>query len=78
MYLYSFKINRLFVGKWVLVIGVGNLGCDCVVEVSWVVEFMAISLCCFIYIIFKFFMGKFIDMYNVLLQCILGFFWVFI
>lgn len=70
---HSFKTNRPFAGKRVLVIGAGNSGCDCAVEASRVAESTAISLRRPTYIIPKFLMGKPTDTYNALLQRIPGF-----
>lgn len=44
LYVYVYKISVLFKDECVLVIGCGNFGCDCVVEISWVVKYMGISI----------------------------------
>ncbi len=61
---HSYKFNKPFEGKKVLVIGIGNSGCDCAVECSRVADFVAISARSAQYIIPKFFMGKPSDHYN--------------
>jgi hypothetical protein len=61
---HQYKSNAPFAGKRVLVIGVGNSGCDCAVEISRVAEFTAISMRRPTYIIPKFFLGKPTDTYN--------------
>ncbi|MCB0553124.1 MAG: NAD(P)-binding domain-containing protein [Phaeodactylibacter sp.] len=61
---HTYKSNQPFSGKRVLVIGVGNSGCDCAVEVSRVAEFTAISMRRPTYIIPKFFLGKPTDTFN--------------
>lgn len=38
IYIYDYKDFKDFVGKKVLVVGVGNLVCDVVCEISWYVE----------------------------------------
>lgn len=65
-YLHShdYKHNRSFVGQRVLVIGSGNSGCDCAVEISRVASQTDISIRSPRYIIPKFFLGRPIDTYN--------------
>lgn len=65
-YLHShqFKNNRPFQHERVLVIGAGNSGCDCAVEISRVAQFTAISVRSPQYIIPKFFLGKPTDTFN--------------
>ncbi len=61
---HSYKTNRPFEGQRVLVLGAGNSGCDCAVEISRVAQFTAISLRSPQYIVPKFFMGKPADTFN--------------
>ena len=65
-YLHShqFKNNQPFQNERVLVIGAGNSGCDCAVEISRVARFTAISVRSPQYIIPKFFLGKPTDTFN--------------
>jgi cation diffusion facilitator CzcD-associated flavoprotein CzcO len=65
-YLHShdYKNNRGFAGERVLVIGSGNSGCDCAVEISRVAARTDISVRRPHYIIPKFFLGKPVDTYN--------------
>ena len=65
-YLHShdYKNNRGFEGKKVLVVGAGNSGCDCAVEISRVAKHVAISLRSPQYIVPKFFLGKPTDTFN--------------
>lgn len=65
---HDYKTNAPYKGKRVLVIGAGNSGCDCAVEISRVAERTDISLRRPTYIIPKFLMGKPTDTYNALLQ----------
>lgn len=58
LHAHSFKNNRGFEDQRVLVIGAGNSGCDCAVEVSRVAAFTAISMRRPYYIIPKFIMGR--------------------
>ena len=61
---HSFKNNEPFRRKRVLIIGAGNSGCDCAVEISRVAAHVAISMRRPYYIIPKFFMGKPTDTFN--------------
>ncbi len=69
-YLHShdYKHNRSFAGERVLVVGSGNSGCDCAVEISRVAQRVAISIRRPHYIIPKFFLGKPADTFNKGLQ----------
>lgn len=58
MHSHDFKNNNGFEGKRVLVIGAGNSGCDCAVEISRVADHVAMSLRTAQYIVPKFFLGK--------------------
>ena len=55
---HQYKNNENYIGKRVLVIGAGNSGCDCAVEISRVADYVAISMRRPYYIIPKFLMGK--------------------
>ena len=55
---HSFKTNRGFEGKRILVVGAGNSGCDCAVETSRVAARVDISVRTPQYIVPKFFLGK--------------------
>ena len=70
---HAYKTNQGYEGKRVLVIGAGNSGCDCAVEISRVADYVAISLRRPYYIIPKFLMGKPTDTYNELLTKLPGF-----
>lgn len=61
---HSYKTNDAFRGKRVLIIGAGNSGCDCAVEISRVAQLVAVSMRRPYYIIPKFFMGKPTDTFN--------------
>ena len=61
---HLYKTNKPFSGKKVLVVGAGNSGCDCAVEISRVAEYTAISVRNPQYIIPKFFLGKPTDTFN--------------
>ncbi|MCB0581413.1 MAG: NAD(P)-binding domain-containing protein, partial [Phaeodactylibacter sp.] len=67
LHAHNYKTNVPFAGKRVLVVGAGNSGCDCAVEVSRVARHTAISMRRPYYIIPKFMMGKPTDTYNKLL-----------
>ena len=58
---HEFKTNAPFENQRVLVVGAGNSGCDCAVEISRVAEQVDISIRTPQYILPKFFMGKPID-----------------
>jgi hypothetical protein len=64
---HSYKTNTPFKGQRVLVIGAGNSGCDCAVEISRVAEKTAISMRRPYYIIPKFLMGRPTDTFNKIL-----------
>ncbi|MDV7398422.1 NAD(P)-binding domain-containing protein, partial [Arthrospira platensis SPKY1] len=64
LHAHQYKTNAPFAGKRVLVIGVGNSGCDCAVEISRVADFTAISMRRPTYIIPKFFLGRPTDTFN--------------
>jgi cation diffusion facilitator CzcD-associated flavoprotein CzcO len=74
-YLHShdYKHNRSFAGERVLVIGSGNSGSDCAVEISRVAKRADISIRRPHYIIPKFFLGKPADTFNKGLQYLPGF-----
>jgi hypothetical protein len=61
---HLYKTNKPFTEKRVLVVGAGNSGCDCAVEISRVAEYTAISVTNPQYIIPKFFLGKPTDTFN--------------
>jgi len=61
---HSYKNNKGFENKRVLVVGVGNSGCDCSVETSRVADFVALSARSPQYIIPKFMFGKPSDTFN--------------
>ena len=65
LHAHSYKNSRGFEGEKVLVVGAGNSGCDCAVEISRVAEKTCISMRSPQYIIPKFFMGKPTDEFNV-------------
>lgn len=64
LHTHDYKNNRSFEDERVLVIGAGNSGCDCAVEVSRVARQASISLRSSQYIIPKFFLGKPADTFN--------------
>ena len=64
---HSYKTNTPFTNKKVLVIGAGNSGCDCAVEISRVAESVSISMRRPYYIIPKFMMGRPTDTFNAIL-----------
>jgi hypothetical protein len=61
---HFYKSSKPFTEKKVLVVGAGNSGCDCAVEISRVAAFTAISIRSPQYIIPKFFLGKPTDTFN--------------
>jgi len=61
---HNYKTNKPFADKRVLIVGSGNSGCDCAVEISRVAEKVAISMRRPHYIIPKFFLGKPTDTFN--------------
>ena len=67
---HSYKTNQPFAGKNILVIGAGNSGCDCAVEISRVAKRVAISIRSPQYIIPKFMLGKPTDTFNATMQWI--------
>lgn len=66
LHAHAYKHNRdeRFIDKRVLVIGAGNSGCDCSVEISRVARFVGISLRKGQYIVPKFFLGRPTDTFN--------------
>ncbi len=64
LHAHDYKNNRGFEGKKVLVVGAGNSGCDCAVEISRVAEHVSISMRSPQYIVPKFFLGKPTDTFN--------------
>ncbi len=73
LHAHEYKTNRPFQDKKVLVIGSGNSGCDCAVEISRVAEQVDISMRRPHYIIPKFFLGQPTDTFNKGLQWLPGF-----
>jgi len=61
---HEFKNNQGFEGERVLVIGGGNSGCDCAVEISRVAQKVDISIRTPQHIIPKFFLGRPSDTFN--------------
>ncbi|PPK87214.1 cation diffusion facilitator CzcD-associated flavoprotein CzcO [Neolewinella xylanilytica] len=61
---HAYKHNRSFAGERVLVIGGGNSGCDCAVEISRVAARTDISIRRPHYILPKFFLGRPVDTFN--------------
>jgi thioredoxin reductase len=70
LHAHSYKTAAPFQQEKVLVIGAGNSGCDCAVEISRVADFVAISTRGPQYIVPKFFMGKPTDTFNDQMQWI--------
>lgn len=64
LHAHAYKTNAPFKDQRVLVIGSGNSGCDCAVEISRVAKHAAISIRRAQYIIPKFFLGKPTDTFN--------------
>jgi hypothetical protein len=66
LHAHDYKHNRdeRFIDKKVLVVGAGNSGCDCAVEISRVAAQTAISMRKGYYIIPKFMLGKPTDTFN--------------
>lgn len=64
LHAHQYKSNQPFRDKRVLVIGAGNSGCDCAVEISRVARLVAISMRRPHYIVPKFFLGKPTDTFN--------------
>ena len=61
---HAYKHNRSFAAERVLVIGGGNSGCDCAVEISRVAARTDISIRSPHYILPKFFLGRPVDTFN--------------
>ncbi|PHI21462.1 monooxygenase [Lewinellaceae bacterium SD302] len=70
---HSYKTNASFRDERVLVIGSGNSGCDCAVEISRVTEKVDISIRRPRYIIPKFFLGRPTDTFNKMAMYLPGF-----
>jgi len=64
LHAHAYKTNQPFKDKRVLVIGSGNSGCDCAVEISRVAGQVGISMRRPHYIIPKFFLGQPTDTFN--------------
>lgn len=73
LHAHAYKSSTPFAGKRVLVVGSGNSGCDCAVEISRTANFVGISMRRPHYIIPKFFLGQPTDSFNKLLQYLPGF-----
>jgi hypothetical protein len=64
LHAHAYKTNKPFRDQKVLVVGSGNSGCDCAVEISRVASRVSISMRRPHYIIPKFFLGKPTDTFN--------------
>lgn len=64
LHAHLYKTNQSFKDERVLVIGAGNSGCDCAVEISRVAQHVGISMRSPQYIIPKFFLGRPTDTFN--------------
>ena len=73
LHAHAYKSNKPFAGQRVLVVGAGNSGCDCAVEISRTAGFTAISMRRPYYIVPKFCMGKPTDTFNGTLLKLPGF-----
>ncbi|MEL6971357.1 MAG: NAD(P)-binding domain-containing protein [Bacteroidota bacterium] len=64
---HAYKTNASFKDERVLVVGSGNSGCDCAVEISRVAAHTGISIRRAQYIVPKFFLGRPTDTFNTIL-----------